>query len=426
MKTLPEATATLFAFLCALEENDRVAAVVEATWANLWRRLARSGEAPALQTVLADLTAHGLVAVETFWDQSTGYRLHPGVAHGGRAGTEPGFQPAVDAELAAYWVDILQETLAREAEQQGGLLLRAGRNAVPYLLRLNDWARAAAVLSHVLDRDSSPDTVAALLPALKRNAQATAGTEQELEHRRLLARASLLTQPAQTTAQLGGLLNELLTKAVAQQRFKLASELLGDLSDLAVRADRLDEALATVRLKRMYTRKAGLGRWTQLADEGRRLRIAAMQGRSEEVFQAVDALLAEMSTLPEANESGETVVAWLVREDVLGAGVRAANDLKRWAKALAWSAQRVESMRRRGAPALEVARTVFDDYYPLICLRLLDEAKNVYLPAEPCSKTNITTGCSGTHWPPLLTLKKSSVIETTQSSWNTTRCGTST
>src|SRR5271166_2460565 len=378
-KTLPKATATLFAFLCALEENDRLPAVVESTWANLWRRLARSGDPPTLETALADLAAHGLVAVETLWDRPTAYRLHPGVAQAGRTGTEPGFQPAVDAELAVYWVDILQSALAREAEQQGGLLLRAGRNAVPYLLRLNDWPRAGKILEHVLDRDSSPGTVAALLPALQRIAQATAGTEQELEHRRLLARALLLVQPAQTTAQLRGLLNELFTKAVAQQRFRLASELLGDLSDLAARAGRLDEALAIVRLKRMYTRKAGLGRWTQLADEGRRLGIRARQGRSEEVFQAVQALEAEMSTLPQASEAEEAVVAWRVREDILGVGVTVAGDLKRWGRALAWSTRQVESMRRRGAPALEVARIEFDEYWVLVRMRLLDEAKELLL-----------------------------------------------
>jgi hypothetical protein len=59
--TLPHAARTLFHFLCALEEEDRRSLVLEANWADLWRRLERPGEAPDLAATFAPLLAAGLV-----------------------------------------------------------------------------------------------------------------------------------------------------------------------------------------------------------------------------------------------------------------------------------------------------------------------------------------------------------------------------
>jgi hypothetical protein len=102
VEALPEASAALFQFLCALEEADRLAGVVESNWADLWRRLDRTDDPPDLGSALASLEAHGLIAVETGQDQPTVYRLHPGVTEASRATAGPNFQTAVDTQLAAY------------------------------------------------------------------------------------------------------------------------------------------------------------------------------------------------------------------------------------------------------------------------------------------------------------------------------------
>ncbi len=58
---LPEATRTFFHFLCAVEEGDRESWIIEANWADLWKRLGRAEPAPPVAEALAPLIAAGLV-----------------------------------------------------------------------------------------------------------------------------------------------------------------------------------------------------------------------------------------------------------------------------------------------------------------------------------------------------------------------------
>lgn len=375
---LPQPATVLFQFLCALEEDDRRGGIVAQTWGELWARLEHPGQASDLHTALTPLVDYGLVAVESSHDQDPQrevYHLHPGVAEAGRAAANPQFQAAVDAELAAYWLTGFRRGLAQETQQQGWLVLQSGRRAAPYLLRLAQWDTAAWVLEAVLTRDRSPGTVAAVLPLLRHIVEATKNREQELEHAGRLARALRYVRPAEAEISM----RELLTKAVAHKRFHVARAVAGDLVGLLRATGRLDEALAITEQKRTYTRRAGLGPWTQLADEGQRLQILRRQGHNQEVLSAVHKLQETMAALPEQPEANESVEPWSVREVVLSAGVRAAVGLERWEEALTLNAKQLKSARQRNAPPLELATIEFTDYSPLLRLGRVNDAKQLLL-----------------------------------------------
>ena len=67
--------------------------------------------------------------------------------------------------------------------------MRAGRAAVPYLLRLGQRGLALALLEQVIHRDRSPGTIAALLPVLRQIADAAQGSDDEIPAGLLVARA---------------------------------------------------------------------------------------------------------------------------------------------------------------------------------------------------------------------------------------------
>ncbi|MGH8903855.1 MAG: AAA family ATPase [Egibacteraceae bacterium] len=372
---LPHPAALLFWFLCAVEEDDRSEAVVAANWADLWQRLGRAGGPPDLRAALGPLVAHGLVDVETGPDQPAVFRLHPGVAAAGRTTAGPGFQTAVDAELAAYWTTLFRHAVEQEGQGLGWLVSRAGRTAAPYLLRLQHWDTAGGMLEQVLRRDRSAGTVAALLPLLRRIADATTGTEQELAHAGRLARALMTVRPAEAETRL----RDLVDRAAGHGRYDLAAAAAGDLVSLLRDGGRLSKALVLVEQKRGYTRRAGLGPWTQLLDEARRLQILRLQGRNEQVLAAVHALRETMAELPEQGDADERVVPWNVRETVLNTGLFAASGLGRWEEALAFNAEAAGSQRRRGASRLDQARTRFNDYGPLLRLGRLEDARALLL-----------------------------------------------
>ncbi|MGH8902231.1 MAG: CHAT domain-containing protein [Egibacteraceae bacterium] len=375
VELLPDPSTVLFQLLCAVEENDRSETVVEAVWADLWERLGRAGDPPGWQAALGPLVAHGLVETETVPDQPTVYRLHPGVAAAGRTTAGPGFQAAVDAELTAYWYASFRHAVEQEGQGLGWLVSHAGRAAAPYLLRLQHWDTAGWMLDHVLRRDGSPGTVAALLPLLRRIADATTGTEHELDHAGSLARALMTVRPAEAETRL----RDLVDRAVSCGRFDVAAAAAGELVSLLRGGGRLSEALVLVEQMQGYTRRAGLGPWTQLGDDAQRLQILMFQGRNEQVLAAVHALRETMAGLAEHRDADETVVPWNVRELVLQTGLFAARGLGRWEEALAFNAEAAWSKRRRGASRLDQVGTRFNDYGPLLRLGRLGEARALLL-----------------------------------------------
>jgi tetratricopeptide (TPR) repeat protein len=370
--TLPPAARTLFHFLCALEEEDRWSRVLEANWADLWQRLERPGEAPDLAATLAPLLAAGLVEARPVEGAGVRYTLHPGVAEAGRAEAEDAFQAAVDAELAAFWITVALHGQEEEMRGGGALIRQAGQSAAPYLLRQQRWAEASTLLEGVIIRDSSPETVAAVLPLLRRIAIATEGTERGLVDAGSLAKTLRM---AGRFSEAKTILRDLMRTAAGQEQFRTASSAAGDLINLLQSTGWVEEALTLVEEKKDYTRRAGLGPWTQLSGEGQRLQLLTALGHYEEVLSTVEALQEQMRALPEESEQEETVEPWNVREVILDVGSSAARRLERSEAALALNTERVASAEARSAPALEIARKRFINYGPLLSLDRFREAR---------------------------------------------------
>jgi tetratricopeptide (TPR) repeat protein len=370
---LSQPARVMFGLLCCLEETDRIAAVIEGNWADLWQRLSLPGDPPAIAVALEPLTSQGLAAAITGTDGDlAGFQVHPGVAAAGRGQAGDAFQAAVDHETAAFWRTVFAQALEQET---GWLIVRAGRAAVPYVLRLGERRLALLLLEQVTYRDRSPGTTAALLPLLRQIAADAQGSGDETRAGRLVARALADTDPDASALQLRGLL----TANVGSGDYAEASAISLDLINNYMRAGRLTEALALVGEMAEYTRRAGLGRWTQLQDEVLRLQILNLQGHGEEVLTEVTRLRQQMAELPEERDQTDTVRPYNVRELILDTGSAAAYQLQRWAEALALNAELLESKRRRGASAFEIARSRFNDYYALLQLGRLAEARSLLL-----------------------------------------------
>jgi len=373
---LPEAAAVLFSFLCALEEGDRLRAVVEGNWATVWRRLGHGGDPPSLEVSIRPLIEHGLVAVND--QESTEYHLYPGVAEAGRASAGDEYRLAVDTELATYWIRVFDDGLGRETLGAGGLVIPAGRNALPYLLRCSDWNAGTRVLGHLLLRLESEQSAATLMPSFRRVAQEAQGTTQELETAALLARIVRLVRPRDGEPQLRAFLEA----AVAQERFTLASELCWDLTDLLRRSGRPDEALAQIDRLRHYTRAAGFGPWTQLCDEAQRLQLLVYRGHNDEVLQTAKAAQRAMAEWPRQADEQERVPVWYAAEHLLRASLAAALNLGRWEEALQCTGELVSSQESRGARVVQVTRTKLSNYGPLLHLGRLDRARELVVACQ--------------------------------------------
>jgi hypothetical protein len=370
---LIEAAQVMFGLLCCLEEDDRIPPVIEGNWTDLWQRLARPGDAPDPAVALEPLTSQGLVAAVTDIDGDlAGFLVHPGVAAAGRAQAGEAFQAAVDNEAAAYWNTVFMQGLEQET---GWLIVRAGRGAVPYLLRLGQHGLALGLLEQVIHRDWSPDTIAALLPVLRQIADAAQDNDDKNIASLLVARALENIDSDASERQLRGLL----TAVVEHGDYSAASTVLIFLIKNYRRTGRLTEALALASEMAEYTRRAGLGPWTQLVDEIARLQILNQQGHADQVLAEVAQLRQRMAEIPEESDQTETAVPYNVRELTLDTGRNAARQLRRWEDALAFNAELLEAKERRGASAFEMARNRFNDYGPLLQLGRIAEARSLLL-----------------------------------------------
>ena len=377
----------LFAFLCRLEPDDRRQDIVEITWKHFLTRLGEGRAVAAaalaepkqgLLAALAGLEAAGLVGVERpaidpeQAAQATTYTIHPGVAETVRTTADPAVLAAADLELGNYHIAMVQQGLKRETEGGSSGVAESARRAAPYLRRQGRWHEAAALLEKMLGRDESPDSLAFALPLLRRIVEATAGTERELSNAGILARTLSLTG---STAEAERMLRDVIAHGAAQGNYSVASAAAGDLCNLLRRSGRLAEALKVAREKAGYTQQAGLGPWTQLFDECRRLQVLTAMGRYDEVLDAVEALRPTMDALPLESEADEAVNPWNVRETLLDTGCEAALRRERWKTALALNAEIVKAKLAHGAEALEVARYRFNDYFPLLALCRFDDAR---------------------------------------------------
>lgn len=391
--TLPSRSGLLFQLLCCLEEPDRVPAVVEAVWPQLWQQLhptahtdadpsalpppAAAETVPDLGDTLAPLVRQALVAVDVDPDSGAvvGLRIHPGVADTGRTTTHPDTATAVDTITGDAWLATLGSALAQEhAQQTGTVVVRAARSAGPYLLRQQRWNDLDAAAHALLARDGSTAAAAAVLPLLATAADATQGTPDELPVGRTRAWALGRLDPAAGET----LLRQLLSTAADRDEPVIARALTGDLIKLCGDTGRLDEALTLADTLPGYTRQAGLGPWSQLVDQGQRLQILRMQGRSREVLDAVQVMRGQWATLPDPPaDNDQTAIPWNVREALLNLGCLAARGLGLWEQALELNAATLDSMRRRGASTSEQAFGAFNDSVPLLRLGRVVQARDL-------------------------------------------------
>jgi hypothetical protein len=351
-------------FTACLEDGDRNADVIGATWADLWQRLDQPGDPPPPGPLLDTLTTAALVQPDD--GSPVVYQVHPGVAAAITGATEPDVRDAADAGLAAFWAAVSTQARGRQGGEDSGMVVAAGLAAAPYLLRQVGWDTTVTLLEHAIARDQSPRVVAAALPALRRTVEAT-GTPT---HRFVLARALWLAGQAEA----GPLLRETLAAAAGAGDYRLASVIAGDLADLLRDAGRLGEALAVAEQMAGYTGRAGLGPWTQLADQGQRLQILAAMGEHERVLAQAGALRDQMGRLPARPAASETAQPWNVREGILATGRSSALALGRWQQCLDLNAEITASQRDRGAGLHELTRIRFNDAGPLIRLGRLAEA----------------------------------------------------
>lgn len=85
-------------------------------------------------------------------------------------------------------------------------------------------------------------------------------------------------------------MRDLLDRHAAARDYRNATAAAGELLNLLSSTGRLAEGLKVAEAMADYTRQAGLGPWTQLADEVRRLQILAAMGRYDELLTTVEQL----------------------------------------------------------------------------------------------------------------------------------------
>jgi len=165
-----------------------------------------------------------------------------------------------------------------------------------------------------------------------------------------------------------------LAAALDRGNYSIAAEAASDLAWYCRETGRLAEALTLTEQGIGYVEQAGLGPWTQLIAQVRRLQVLNAMGRSAEVLAEVHRLRADMDTLPATSDQPETIIPWSAREALLDTGRQAALGLGRWQDALDLTAEAAVSQRDRGAPATATAQSRFNDYGPLLQLGRTDEA----------------------------------------------------
>ena len=372
-------------FVACLEDGDRVSFVIEENWAELWRRLEVHGEPPEPGPLLTALATAALVETEAVPVPDAGdqpgagdeggagsqpkpvaYRVHPGVAAAVIDATGPRVREAVDAELAAFWMTLANQARQREGGEDTGLVVRAGLAAAPYLLRRGDWGTASSLLEDAVRRDESPGTAQAALPGLRRIA-ATTGTPADTAR---LARALTRDDPGEAER----LMRDALEGSVRAGDYWVASTIAGDLVNVLLPAGRLGEALEVAGQAANYSRQAGLGPWTQLADQAQPLQVLGLMGEHTQVLTEVDRLRAAMAELSARPGDNEAVNPWNIRETILDIGQNSALATEDWQRCLDLNAEIAASTRERGAGVHEVTRTRFNDAGPLIRLGRLAEA----------------------------------------------------
>jgi tetratricopeptide (TPR) repeat protein len=365
-KTLPDDARLLLQMLCLLEDDDRSSVVVDGNWADLWLRLNRPGDPPDPASVLERLAAaaliHNVGDEELRW-----YRIHPGIAEAVRANAPAELRTAVDTELARWWYSVARRAV-RESAGHSMTLIHAGLAAAPYLLRLQDWDTAGALLQGAVGSDRTLATAQVALPFLQRIASVTG----ELRWSGVVAFALERIDPAEAERRL----HDILDQAVAAHDFQTAFLASSDLANLMQVTGRLQDALAMSELVTEYARRAGRDPSTILSLNGNRLQILNLLGHTEQVLAEVEALRKRLLDSHVPGPAGATST-WSNREAILNAGVAAATSLGRWQQALELNTEVLNDQQHRDASPHDIAVTRHNFCASLIGLGCLEEAESV-------------------------------------------------
>jgi tetratricopeptide (TPR) repeat protein len=375
--TLPETARTLFHFVCAIEESDRNSRVIKSNWSDLLKRLGRPEAENDVSELLATLVAAGLVEkkAESTDNKQFGISIHPGVAEAGRVEAGAEFQQAVDAELATTWAFVMQRALQQypTAPDARTMIVRAGLSAFPYLSRRQEWDTASRMLEQVYHADHAPATVAAVLPRVRRAAEASTGTDRGHYHRGVLA---MVLQQAGRIQEAEVLMRTVIEQAAERGEFREAAITTIHLSSLLRDSGRLNEALAVLEQEAEFARRAGeISPWSELWNEVQRLKIIVAQGEYEKALARVYELIEQLKELPDRPEPMPR--PWVLPESLLNTGRAAALRLGEWQQVLDLNAQILKSMQKRGTSPWELARQQYNDYGPLLRLKRWDEARDL-------------------------------------------------
>ncbi len=221
-ESLPEGSKMLFRVLCALEDDDRLEKIVKLIWPDLWEALGSNGDVPALDQVLSPIKLAGLADPQAIGDQME-YIIHPGVVQAGLGEIDEKFKTVVDSKMASYWRAVFDEAQSGDQEK-GQLVIMAGLRSAPYLIRLKEWSEASSILEDVISRDSSPETIASVLPLLRHIAQVTSGTDQGLIDSGILAHALEYAGQWQEAEEM---MRSLIPQSISKGNFRAATALAG-------------------------------------------------------------------------------------------------------------------------------------------------------------------------------------------------------
>jgi hypothetical protein len=369
---LPEATRVVFGFLCTMESTDRRFDVAAANWPAVWSGAVNGGELPELESAIQELISSALISQQE--SNSTRpvhecYDIHPALIKLGQKLGRHALRSVVDQALASHWEEAATAGVDEEDNFTGSQVIDVSLRAVPYLLRLSEWDRAAALIEQVLVRDRSVARAGSLVTALRRVATATANTATGWQNELLLAGALRFVDPHEAESLLRRLYREAVEQGVGN------AGLIGVQLALVLRDHGdLQEALKIIDDGYFYFAE---GSWSRLGRRAARLTILATLDRNEEVLTEVEQARLEMATLPEESEKWDSGLPWAVREEILGTAALAAQNLRRWKLVLELTTETVESMRARGASPLEMARERFNTYGSLMELGLFEQARTL-------------------------------------------------
>ena len=384
----------LFQFLACVEEEDRYLPILSMTWPVFLENArtdlpglaeARTDAELYLTVCLRELTGPGLIEERTIpasYDTLTDtplpvrYALHPAVAETSRGEVAPALRTAVDQTVADLWMHHYQHYIKHETDGNTANLVVASKHALPYLERQKQWKATARILSEVVNRDQSSATLTWALPRLEQAVEVGIVLDDNGSAEVTLARTLGMldrNDEAQERLQL------LMERGLVRNDYRLASVAASNITNLFIETGRYEEALALLEREVEYVRRAGLGPWTQLRKEVKRLQIGNAMGQYQTALMEREALFERMETLSKTDASGqqESVRPFDVREFLLSTLREAALHMGQDALALELNLQMIQSLRTRSAGNLEIAGAIFNNYGPLFNMGCYPEAREL-------------------------------------------------